>query len=125
MRSGSTMTAISARHSSSQHASMPRYGNMPIGASPAKAFGALENAGASAVVNSSQGDDHSTSSRGGSGHLVMVSGMVSTWFSIRLSLFRTHARRPHSSNHGEVSPRFQHPDQAPRESVEGVRRKTV
>ena len=77
-RSGSTMTAINRRHSSSQQASMPRYGNMPIGASPAKAFGARVSAGRQAERNSSQGDDHSTSRRGGSGHCVVLSGMVIT-----------------------------------------------
>src|SRR5229473_3596024 len=76
--SGSTMSAISSRHSSSQETSMPRYGNMPMGASPAKRFGERVSAGRKADLNSSQGDDHSTRRCGGSGHWVSTSGMVAT-----------------------------------------------
>src|SRR5260370_13781730 len=79
-RSAITMIAISRRHSSSQQTSMPRYGNMPVGASPAKRFGGRASAGPRADLNSSQGDDHSTSRRGGSGHWVTLSGMGSTFF---------------------------------------------
>lgn len=70
--------AISSRHSISQQISMPRYGNMPMGASPASGFGDRASAGRIADLNSSHRDDHSTSSRGGSGHSVTGSGMVST-----------------------------------------------
>src|ERR1035438_7432791 len=79
-RSGSTMIAISRRHSSSHETSMPRYGNMPTGASPAKRLGGRASAGCKADLNSSHRDDHSTSRRGGSGHWVRLSGMVSTSF---------------------------------------------
>jgi len=72
------MSAISSRHSSSQETSMPRYGNMPMGASPARRFGGRVSAGRKAVLNSSHGDDHSTSRCGGSGHWVSTSGMVAT-----------------------------------------------
>src|SRR6266478_4752387 len=78
MCSGITMIAINSRHSRSQQTSIPRYGNMPMGASPASAFGERASAGRKADLNSSQGDDHSTSRCGGSGHWVIVSGMVST-----------------------------------------------
>src|SRR5208282_826263 len=82
-RSGSVMTAISNRHSSSQLTSMPRYGNMPTGASPARRFGERVSAGPKADLNSSHRDDHSTSRCGGSGHGSFVgqsgtSGMAST-----------------------------------------------
>jgi hypothetical protein len=49
-----------------------------MGASPAKAFGGRASAGRKADLNSSHGDDHSTSRRGGSGHWVTTSGMVAT-----------------------------------------------
>src|SRR6266446_2579856 len=105
---------------------MPRYGKMPMGASPARAFGGRVSAGRKADLNSSQGEDHSTRRRGGSGHWVMVSGMVSTSFIKRLlSLFRKHAVLAHSSNRDEALPRSQHPDRAPRENAEGARRKTA
>src|SRR5258708_34495714 len=101
------MSAISSRHSRSQHASMPRYGNMPTGASPASAFGGRASAGRNADLNSSHRDDHSTSKRGGSGQRAMVSGMVSTSGINRGSLpFRTHAVLGHSSNPDEALPRF-------------------
>src|ERR1700687_2487799 len=74
------MIAISRRHSSSQQKSMPRYGNMQMGASPAKRLGGRASAGRNADLNSSHGDDHSTSRRGGSGHWATLSGMVSTVF---------------------------------------------
>src|SRR5580693_7546613 len=48
---------------------------MPMGAAPARAFGGRASAGRRADLNSSQGDDHSTSRRGGSGH---CSGMGAT-----------------------------------------------
>src|SRR5882672_3012316 len=51
---------------------------MPMGASPAKCLGDFRKAGRTAVLNSSQGEDHSTSTRGGSGHWSTLCGMVST-----------------------------------------------
>src|SRR5208282_6585715 len=77
------MIAISSSNSSSQLASIPRYGKMPMGASPAKAFGARVSAGPKADLNSSQREDHSTSRRGGSGHgsfgrRSRTAGMVAT-----------------------------------------------
>src|SRR5258706_401642 len=124
--SGNTMSAISSRQSSRQHESMPPYGNMPTGASPASAFGGRASAGRNADLNSSHRDDHSTSKRGGSGQRVMVSGMVSTSGIKRGSFpFRKHAGPGHSSNLDEALPRFQHPDRVPRENAEGARRKTA
>src|ERR1035441_10923846 len=72
------MMAMSKRHSSSQQASMPRYGNIPTGASPARRLGERVRAGRKADLNSSQREDHSTSRRGGSGHWRALSGMVAT-----------------------------------------------
>src|SRR5664279_3454007 len=77
-RAGNTMIANSKRHSRNQTVSMPLYGKMPIGASPAKAFGERVSAGCTAVLNSSQGEDHWTSRRGGSGHWIVLAGIVST-----------------------------------------------
>src|SRR5271165_2005719 len=51
---------------------------MPTGASPARRLGERVSAGFQADLNSSHGDDHSTSRRGGSGHWIAVSGMVAT-----------------------------------------------
>src|ERR1700731_3452552 len=56
---------------------------MPMGASPANRLGGRTSAGRTADLNSSHGDDHCTSSRGGSGHRSsrgrsMNSGMVAT-----------------------------------------------
>src|SRR5437868_4177961 len=62
---GKITAAASTTASSAQPANMPRYGNMPLRASPAKGFEDFEKAGRIAVTNSSQGDDHSISSRGG------------------------------------------------------------
>src|SRR5208282_236404 len=103
---------------------------MPMGASPAKAFGGRVSAGRRAEVNSSQRDDHSTSRRGGSGHWVTVSGMVSRSFITDASsasslcysqnIFKTHAGPAHSSNHDEASPGFPHPDRALRENAAGA-----
>src|SRR5438094_1060340 len=45
---------------------MPRPGNIPTGASPASRFGERPRAGPIALTNSSQGEDHSISSRGAS-----------------------------------------------------------
>jgi len=62
-----------------------------MGASPAKRFGGRVSAGRNADLNSSQGDDHSTSRRGGSGHWVSTSGMVATsgivWTTFWTALF--------------------------------------
>ena len=56
-----------------------------MGASPAKRLGERVSAGRKADLNSSQGDDHSTSKCGGSGHwvfgcwpIMLLSGMVAT-----------------------------------------------
>jgi len=81
MRAGSIITAMSSRHSSAHELSIPRYGNIPTGASPASATGVRESAGRQAVLNSCQGEDHSISRRGGSGQSLaigVVSGMVSS-----------------------------------------------
>ena len=76
---GTRMTTISRMHSPTHAVSIPRYGKMPTGASPASAFVDFFSAGRIAVLNSSHGDDHSTSSRGGSGQRscsIRGSGMV-------------------------------------------------
>src|SRR5437660_8535044 len=78
MREGSTITRMINKTSRNQATAIPRYGKMPMGASPASCLGGLLRAGRMADLNSSHGEDHSTSSRGGSGHWITVSGMVST-----------------------------------------------
>src|SRR5262245_48938965 len=70
---GITITAISNPACKAQDKTMPRTGNRPVCASPARGSGDFDNAGRMAVRNSSQGDDHSTKSLGASVNFAQLS----------------------------------------------------
>jgi hypothetical protein len=61
---GRMMTAANMAASSTQETSMPRYGQSPVRASPARRFGDRLKAGPIALRNSCHGEGHSTRNLG-------------------------------------------------------------